>query len=430
MSVSIIALTEADRDRLLAVDGAAFFFDPDTAPAESFTAHFDWDRTYGASPDAGGTLVGVYTSFDMAVTVPGPLGAAAAGADAGAVLGVGPPRPPSSRRAAGDGHPPPRGPARPGGGPQRPARRRGRDLRPVRLRRRLPELDLTLPRGTAFTAPALEAARREGADHPRPGRLGRDGTAVQELHLRCATTTLGAVTRPDRMTRNVLVDRPRTRQGRETDKVLFAAVDGQLTGYARFHRTGTGEDGVPQGTVSVPEMAAADPASLLALARRLVDFDLTTTTRIGGRGADDPMIWWAGAPARSGRRRTTASGCGWSTSARPCRSAATPPPPTWSWTSAEDACPWNHRRWRLTAGDDDVGRCVPTEDPADLRLPVQALAAAYLGTRTLSAQARRGCVERAHARLAVGRLPCPQRRPGAGRRRDVLSGSPSLRRGP
>ena len=35
-------------------------------------------------------------------------------------------------------------------------------------------------------------------------------------------------------------------------------------------------------------MAATDPATLLALARRLVDFDLTMTTRISARGADDP----------------------------------------------------------------------------------------------------------------------------------------------
>ena len=118
MSVSIIALTEADRDRLLAVDGAAFFFDPDTAPAESFTAHFDWDRTYGASPDAGGTLVGVYTSFDLALTVPGPLGRLQRVPMPGLSWVVGAPRPPPSRRAARDGHPPPRGPARPGGGPQ------------------------------------------------------------------------------------------------------------------------------------------------------------------------------------------------------------------------------------------------------------------------------------------------------------------------
>jgi predicted acetyltransferase len=393
MSVSIIALTEADRDRLLAVDGAAFFFDPDTMPAESFTAHFDWDRTYGASPDAGGTLVGVYTSFDMALTVPGPLGR---------LQRV--PMPGLSWVSVHPDH-----------------RRRGvlramvthhlEDLRDrgvalsglhaaeVAIYGRFgyavasPELDLTLPRGTAFTAPALEAAAARVRTTLVQADSDETAARLQELHLRCAATTLGAVTRPDRMTRNALVDRPRSRQGRETDKVLFAAVDGEMTGYARFHRTGTWEDGVPQGTVSVPELAAADPASLLALARRLVDFDLTTTTRIGGRGADDPMIWWAGGPRTV--RTTTNDGLwlrlvdvGAALSQRGYAAAVDA-----VLDVADPVCPWNQRRWRLRVGADGVGTCVPTEDAPDLRLPVQALAAAYLGTRTLLSQAGEGVLE-------------------------------------
>ena len=393
MSLSIIALTEADRDRLLAVDGAAFFFDPDTAPAESFTAHFDWDRTYGASPDDGGTLVGVYTVFDLALTVPGPLGR---------LQRV--PMPGLSWVSVHPDH-----------------RRRGvlramvthhlEDLRDqgvalsglhaaeVAIYGRFgyavasPELDLTLPRGTAFTAPALEAAASRVRTNLVQADSDETATRLQELHLRCATTTLGAVTRPDRMTRNVLVDRPLTRQGRETGKVLFAAVDGQLTGYARFHRTGTWEDGVPKGTVSVPELAAADPASLLALARRLVDFDLTTTTRIGGRGADDPMIWWAGGPRTV--RTTTNDGLwlrlvdvGAALSQRGYAAAV-----DLVLDVADPVCPWNQRRWRLRVGTDGVGTCVPTEDAPDLRLPVQALAAAYLGSRTLLSQAGEGVLE-------------------------------------
>ena len=74
MPISIVPMTVADRDRLLAVDGAAFFLDPDAAPPDVATAHFDWSRTFAATPDGGTTLAGVYTSYDMAVTVPGPLG--------------------------------------------------------------------------------------------------------------------------------------------------------------------------------------------------------------------------------------------------------------------------------------------------------------------------------------------------------------------
>ena len=73
MPLRILGTTAADRDRLVAVHGAAFF-DPDTISADVRTASLDWARTFAASPDGGTTLAGVYTSYDMAVTVPGPLG--------------------------------------------------------------------------------------------------------------------------------------------------------------------------------------------------------------------------------------------------------------------------------------------------------------------------------------------------------------------
>ncbi len=394
MPLRILGLTAADRDRLLAVHGAAFFFDPDTISADVRTASLDWARTFAASPDGGTTLAGIYTSYDMAVTVPGPLGT---------LTRV--PMPGLSWVSVHPDH-----------------RRRGvlremvthhlADLRDqgvalsglhaaeVAIYGRFgyatasAEVELTLARGTAFEAPELQEAAEAVRTHYVEADSDETATAVQELHLRCATTTLGAVTRPDPMTRSVLVDQPRSRQGRETGKVLFASVDGQPTGYARFSRAGSwGDDGLPDATVTVPEIAAVDPASLLALTRRLVDFDLTTTTRISGRMADDPVIWWAGGPRTV--RTTTHDGLwlrlvdvGAALAQRGYASACDV-----VLDVADDACPWNHRRWRLTAGDDGVGRCVPTEDPADLRLPVQALAAAYLGTRTLSAQARQGSVQ-------------------------------------
>jgi hypothetical protein len=55
-------------------------------------------------------------------------------------------------------------------------------------------------------------------------------------------------------------------------------------------------------------------------------------------------------------------------------------------------CPWNQRAWRLTVDQDGVATCVPTSDDADLRLPVQVLGAAYLGSRSLAAQAHQGLV--------------------------------------
>ena len=75
MTIAIVPLTAADRQRLINVDLAAFFFDPNAYPVDIVTSHFDWARTFGASREGSDELAGVYTSYDMGVTAPGPLDA-------------------------------------------------------------------------------------------------------------------------------------------------------------------------------------------------------------------------------------------------------------------------------------------------------------------------------------------------------------------
>jgi hypothetical protein len=52
---------------------------------------------------------------------------------------------------------------------------------------------------------------------------------------------------------------------------------------------------------------------------------------------------------------------------------------------ADDRCPWNAGRVRLTGGR-SAAACTPTGDPADLRLDVSDLGAAYLGGTPLRAR--------------------------------------------
>ena len=60
---------------------------------------------------------------------------------------------------------------------------------------------------------------------------------------------------------------------------------------------------------------------------------------------------------------------------------------------ADDWCPWNQGRWRLTAGSGEVAAsCQRTGEPADLILPVAALGAAYLGSTRLGTLAGAGQV--------------------------------------
>ncbi|MHB8184510.1 MAG: GNAT family N-acetyltransferase [Dermatophilaceae bacterium] len=392
MTVSIVPLTPSDRQRLLNVDLAAFFFDPNAYPVDVVTSHFDWARTFGATREGSDELAGIYTSYDMAVTAPGPLDALT--------------RVPMAGLSWVSVHP--------------DHRRRGvlREMITHHFARlheegsalsglhsaEVPiygrfgygissvELDLELERGTVLTAPSLEDAagrvttRFVAADSDDAARL------VHDLHLRCADSTLGAVTRPERMARPLFVDLPLTRQGREPWQVLLAHVDGQPAGYAVFSREHKWTDFRPKGSVTVSELAAVDPATLLALARRLVDFDLTASITIRGRGADDPLLWWAGGPRALGVKSydslwlrlidvdAALTARGYSNACDVVLDVVDP------------TCPWNQRAWRLTVDQDGVATCLPTSDEGDVRLPVEALGAAYLGSRSVSTLAHQGLV--------------------------------------
>ena len=392
MTISIVPLTAADRQRLLAVDNAAFFFDPNAHPVDIVTNHFDWSRTFGASREGSDELAGVYTSYDMAVTAPGPLDTVTPLPMAGlSWVSVHPDR---RRRGVlrkmithhfAQLH-------------EQGVALSGLHAAEVGIYGRFGygisslELVLELERGAVFTAPSLEdsvsrvTTRLVKADSDDAARL------VHDLHLSCAEDALGAVTRPERMARPEFVDLPLTRQGREPWQVLIAYVDGQPAGYAVFSRQSKWTDFRAKGTVAVCEMAAIDPKTYLTLARRLVDFDLTASISINGRAADDPLVWWAGGPRGLGVKtfdslwlRLIDVGAalierGYSS---PCDIVLDVVDPT---------CPWNQRVWRLTVDNDGVGTCQPTSDEANVRLPVQALGAAYLGSRSIATQAHQGLV--------------------------------------
>jgi predicted acetyltransferase len=388
----MVALTAADRQRLSAVDQAAFFFDPNWHPIEVATSHFDWTRTFGASIEGSDDLAGVYTSYDMAVTAPGPLDALAPVPMAGlSWVSVHP----DQRR---------RGVLRQmithhfAWLHEQGVALSGLLAAEVGIYGRFGyavssvEVQLELERGTVFTAPSLDdgaaavTTRTMAADSDEAARV------VHDLHLRCARDTLGAVSRPERMARPFLVDRPLTRQGREPWQVLLALVEGRGAGYAVFSREGKWENWRAKGTVTVRELAAADPAVLLALARRLVDFDLTASITVNARGSDDPLLWWTGGPRALGVKTldslwlrlidvdTALTARGYSSACDVVLEVVDP------------VCPWNQRAWRLTVDSQGVATCLPTFDDADLRLPVQALGAAYLGSRSIAAQAQQGLV--------------------------------------
>jgi predicted acetyltransferase len=416
MTTSIVPLTPGDAQRLLAVDLAAFFFDPTAYPVDVVTSHFDWARTFGATRDGSDGLAGIYTSYDMAVTAPGPLDALTPVPMAGlSWVSV---HPDHRRRGVlremvthhfARLH-------------EEGAALSGLHAAEVPIYGRFGygissiELELELERGAVLTAPSLEDAAGRVATRFVAADTDDAARVVHDLQLRCAESTLGAVTRPELMARPLFVDLPLTRQGREPWQVLLAHVNGQSAGYAVFSREAKWKDFRAKGTVAVRELAAADPATLLALARRLVDFDLTASITIGGRGAGDPLLWWAGGPRAVGVRcydslwlrlidvDAALTARGYSSACNVVLDIVDP------------TCPWNQGAWRLTVDQEGVATCRPTSDDADVRLPVQALGAAYLGSRSLATQAHEGLVTELKAgtvRLLSRAMSCDREPVGA-----------------
>jgi predicted acetyltransferase len=392
MTVTVVPLAHSDRQRLLNVDMAAFFFDPKAHPVDIVTSHFDWTRTFGATREGSDDLMGVYTSYDMAVTAPGPLDGLTRVPMAGlSWVSVHP----DHRR---------RGVLREmmahhfAGLHEEGVALSGLHAAEVGIYGRFGygvssiQLELEFERGAVFTAPDLEDAASRVATRFMKADSDEAARVVHEVHLRCAESTLGSVTRPERLARPMFIDLPLTRQGREPWQVLLADVDGQPAGYAVFSREAKWSDFRAKGTVAVHEVAASDPATLLALARRLVDFDLTATATINGRGADDPLMWWAGGPRALVVKSFDSLwlrliDVGAALAARGYSNAC-----DIVLDVVDPVCPWNQLAWRLTVDDYGVATCRPTSDPADVRLPVQALGAAYLGSRSIAAQADQGLV--------------------------------------
>ncbi len=400
----MVALIPADADRIMALEHLVWFEIAPGVSVEDNLAELDFERTrgaeltspaprLGAAAAAGAPLAGMYASWAMAVTAPGPKGTLARLPMNGLTwVGV---HPDARRRGIlrqmmtehlGTAHD--HGEAVAGLQAAEPGIYGRFGYGAASL-----DVTLTLGRGADLSAgPALEEAARQVGTHFVPAGTPEAMEVIQRAHLGAADHTLGAVTRTDSMARVWFRDHPTARGNKEPLQAMFATRGDELTGYALFRRSSKWEHNLPGGEVTVREIGAVDPASLLALAQRLVDFDLTSTVTVHGRGIDDPLLWWAGGPRQTRLR----SGDSLWVRLVDVDKAMT----ARGYAQAVDVvldvvdpvCPWNERRWRLTAGADGVGRCVPTDDEPDLRLPVAALGAAYLGSRPIAAQAAAGAV--------------------------------------
>jgi predicted acetyltransferase len=191
--------------------------------------------------------------------------------------------------------------------------------------------------------------------------------------------------------RTGLLDPESEREGASALQCVVVERDGEVTGYARFRtKMGWGPSG-HDGTVTLEDLAALDPASGAALWRFLFGIDLMTTLKLRGRPVDDAWQHLVSDPRRclpqlrdAGHVRLVDVGA--------ALSARTYLAPVDVVFEVEDAfCPWNAGRWRLT-GDPKGASCERTADAADLALSVRELGAAYLGGVSLLSLAAAGRV--------------------------------------
>ncbi|WP_181808514.1 GNAT family N-acetyltransferase [Streptomyces shenzhenensis] len=234
--------------------------------------------------------------------------------------------------------------------------------------------------------------------------------ACEAVYARLVPLRPGMLARQPGWERVGVFDPETGRDGASALQCVVAERDGEVTGYARFRTklgwSASGHD----GTVSLEDLAALDPASDAALWRFLFGIDLMSRLTVRGRPVDEAWQYQV-SDIRRCLTRVRDMGYVRLVDVGAALAARTYQTPVDVVLEVADAfCPWNAGRWRL-AGDAKGASCERTTDPAELTLSVRELAAAYLGGVSLLSLARAG---------RVGEL-----RPGALAEASVAFGSPA-----
>jgi predicted acetyltransferase len=187
-------------------------------------------------------------------------------------------------------------------------------------------------------------------------------------------------------------------------RCLLAEDDSGPRGYALYTTKGRWDEDafLPDGVLDVSESVATDPAATAALWGDLLSRDLVNEFHARLRPVDDPLYYLLADPRRA--RPLLGDGL-WVRvidvgAALALRRYSCPVDVVIEVT--DGLLPANQGRWRLTASD-GAGQpgygatCEPTAAPADVKLPVRALGAAYLGGTRLGPLAGAGLITEVRA---------------------------------
>ena len=267
------------------------------------------------------------------------------------------------------------------------------------------------------------------------GALATDAPADPALRLRIvepdrARAELAKVyeavfeTRPGFFRRNdtwwdrYLSDAPEVRHGQSPLRCVLAEDDAGPRGYSLYSaRGGWDEDTfLPEGSITVRELLATDPAASAALWGDLLSRDLTNELHARLRPVDDPVQFQLADPRRL---RTVVSDALWARiidlpAALTQRRYACPVDLVLD--VRDSALPDNAGRWHLQVDETGRASCDPVDADADLSLDIADLGAAYLGGTRLGAlagagrvtQLRAGALARLSAAMSCDPAPwCP-----------------------
>lgn len=274
-------------------------------------------------------------------------------------------------------------------------------------------IKVDLGRGTTLVSPHLAAPADTLTTRTVTASTAGVTDRIRALALGQAQHYPGTVVAAPELMALIGQDRPEELRGREPVRVLFAQEGGVDVGCAAFRRTPHWPSGRPSGTVTVDHLYGT-PEARLALARRLVDMDLMSSTAFGPVAEDTELLDWIGGPYAA-----VFVGMQDATWVRLVDVGA-----AWELRSYDADCdvvveltdrfaPWNAGRWRLAASGGS-GTAARTDAPADVTVSVHALAAAYLGRPAygmkvsgIVAEHRAGAYAELTRALRTDRLPSP-----------------------
>jgi predicted acetyltransferase len=200
----------------------------------------------------------------------------------------------------------------------------------------------------------------------------------------------GMLARDDRAWKQRLTDLESRRHGMSALRcVVHRDPAGTPDAYALYRvKADWGERG-PDGEVNAVEPMATSPAAYAAIWHYLLSLDLTRTLKVWHAEPDLPIRHLV--DDAQAVRFSPGSGV-WTRLVdvpRALADRAYLSPVDVVLEVADDFCPWNAGRYRLS-GDAAGARCERTADPADLSLTSTELGAAYLGGTTLATLAAAG----------------------------------------